>query len=265
MSEKNRTMGYGDANPMVYLLRNQNINRQTRIEAAWKRYPVWRVSPGESVSLEAFRTIDREAVERYHIPIELMMENAGLHLATVAAACLQMGETLLIGCGHGNNGGGGLVAARRLASWGFDVHVHLPESHLRPLPALQLKRALAVGVKNSLPGDPKVIIDAYLGSSQRLPLTTPILKLISHHNRSEAIRISLDLPTGFVPPYDSEFFRADLIVTLGALKNLLFEANQGARIFVADIGIPPELLKKHSPLLQVPFRLSPILACDVIV
>ena len=71
--------------------------------------------------------VDRIMMEDYNIPVELMMENAGLALARIAAKYLDSAEKSIgIVVGSGNNGGGGLVAARRLHSWGFDVLVIVP-------------------------------------------------------------------------------------------------------------------------------------------
>lgn len=66
--------------------------------------------------LEKFRQMDALAVEEYHLPIELMMENADLHLARLVTRILPDTGKVLMGIGTGNNGGGGLVAARRLSA-----------------------------------------------------------------------------------------------------------------------------------------------------
>jgi len=78
------------------------------------------------LSLDDFRQMDYYAVEEYHLPIELMMENAGLQLARLVARSAEPGAIILVGCGNGNNGGGGLVCARRLSAWGYDVYLDFP-------------------------------------------------------------------------------------------------------------------------------------------
>ena len=75
----------------------------------------------KSLSLAAFKEMDYLAVEKYNLPIELMMENAGLQLANIVANSASKSSFILIGAGNGNNGGGDLVAARRLAAWGYKV------------------------------------------------------------------------------------------------------------------------------------------------
>ena len=64
----------------------------------------------KSLSLESFKEMDYLAVEKYALPIELMMENAGLQLARLITFSATKNSKILIGIGNGNNGGGGLVA-----------------------------------------------------------------------------------------------------------------------------------------------------------
>ena len=106
------------------------------------------------------------------VPVELMMEHAGNNLARL---CVDLTPTpdgaFRVITGSGNNGGGGIVAARRLKSWGHDVIIYLPrgEANLRPVPLEQLKRAKRTGVDlvDGLPEasteQPCLVIDAYLG------------------------------------------------------------------------------------------------------
>jgi NAD(P)H-hydrate epimerase len=71
------------------------------------------------LTLDTFVAMDDVAVNDYHLPIELMMENAGLCLARLTALQMPRPAKVVIGIGIGNNGGGGLVAARRLSAWGL--------------------------------------------------------------------------------------------------------------------------------------------------
>src|SRR5256885_859792 len=62
------------------------------------------------------REIDRRAIEEYHIPGIVLMENAARALTDVAIEMLggMKYPSVLIVCGGGNNGGDGLAAARHL-------------------------------------------------------------------------------------------------------------------------------------------------------
>lgn len=194
--------------------------------------------PTQALSLESFKKMDYLAVEKYDLPIELMMENAGLQLARLTALKASKYSKITVGVGNGNNGGGGLVAARRLAAWGFDVHLDLAVDITKDLPSTQLKRAVLFGAKKGLPAKTDIWIDAYLGFSQRLPLAPAFLERIALANESSAHRISLDIPIGISEDKRQPMFKANQIVTLAAPKKILEVLSTEIEIFIADLGIP---------------------------
>lgn len=198
----------------------------------------------QALSLESFKKMDYLVVEKYGLPIELMMENAGLQLARLTASKATRDSKITIGVGNGNNGGGGLVAARRLAAWGFDVFLDIPVDITKPLPKTQLDRALLFGAKQGLPTRTDIWIDAYLGFSQRLPLSTVFLEIIALANASTANRISLDIPIGISQDMNQPMFKAHQIMTLAAPKKILEMLRPDTEIFIADIGIPNTIYKK---------------------
>ena len=188
--------------------------------------------------------MDRKAIHEYSIPIELMMENAGLQLARMVAMHASKGNTILIGVGTGNNGGGGLVAARRLAGWGYQVYLDIPDPKLKDLPASQLKRALAFGIRSNSVDQPVVFVDAYFGFSQRLPLPNLFLQALNNPDISNAFKISLDLPSGFDKKTLNSSFIPNCILTLAAAKTELIQSDLESEIYVADIGIPLQIYKE---------------------
>ncbi|RCW38334.1 NAD(P)H-hydrate epimerase [Marinilabilia salmonicolor] len=207
-------------------------------------FPELKFSLEQALELEQFREMDYYAVENYYLPIELMMENAGLHLARLTATISRPGSTIKIGVGNGNNGGGGLVAARRLASWGYKVFVDPFVEITKPLPKTQLQRALEFGALQKSVKNPDVWIDAYLGFSQKLPLAPELLQRIENANKGSSINISLDIPTGFSGERNTFTFKASKVLTLAAPKKILFHLPAQIDVLVADIGIPAEVYKK---------------------
>ncbi|CAZ97961.1 NAD(P)H-hydrate epimerase [Zobellia galactanivorans] len=191
-----------------------------------------------SLSLEAFKEMDYWAVEKYKLSIELMMENAGLQLARLVAKKATQSSVVTIGVGNGNNGGGGLVAARRLAAWGFKVYLDVVVPITKDLPKTQLERALLFGAKEGIPETTDIWVDAYLGFSQRLPLSDAFAKSIGLANASSAFRISLDIPIGISKNGELSGFEADQVMTLAAPKTILEQLPSGIEVFVADLGIP---------------------------
>ena len=197
--------------------------------------------------------MDDLAIHKYGLTIELMMENAGLQLARLINQYATKQSNIFIGIGIGNNGGGGLVAARRLAGWGFSVNLDIPDAHLKSLPARQLDRALAAGATVGPFTSADIIVDAYFGFSQRLPLPESYLASINKANQHSALKISLDLPSGFNKETGEVLFRPDLILTLAAPKTELIKFGFGPILQIADIAIPQELYD-HFDILQPPFQ-----------
>lgn len=70
--------------------------------------------------------IDRLMIEDYGIQLIQMMENAGRNLADLTGHLIgasPSGRIICVVCGRGNNGGGGMVAARHLHNRGAIVHI----------------------------------------------------------------------------------------------------------------------------------------------
>ncbi|NOR76477.1 MAG: NAD(P)H-hydrate epimerase [Draconibacterium sp.] len=212
----------------------------------------------KALELDSFREMDYYAVNNFNLPIELMMENAGLQLANLIASISQKEQIIKVGVGNGNNGGGGLVAARRLAAWGYSVHLDFFTGITKEIPATQLKRAVKFGAKIETIKNPDVWIDAYLGFSQHLPLNNSLLKIIEKANSSSAIKVSLDIPTGFLGDTNSLYFQAEKILTLAASKKVLYNLNSNPEIYIADIGIPKEVYEKFG-VKYLPFNKSNII------
>lgn len=211
-----------------------------------------------SISIDRFKEMDELAIRKYGLTIELMMENAGLQLARLISQHATRQAKIHIGIGKGNNGGGGLVAARRLAGWGFQVLLDIPDTDLRSLPGLQLNRTLAAGASVGPIGEADIFVDAYFGFSQKLPLPESYLDSIRKAMQYPAFRISLDLPSGFNKVTGTLLFSPDLILTMAAPKTELITLGYGPILHIADISIPLELYE-HFGILQPAFQQSGII------
>lgn len=201
------------------------------------KYPEITFHKQKALELSDFRDMDYFAIKNFNITIELMMENAGLHLADLISKFASKNQSIRIGIGNGNNGGGGLVAARRLVAWGYSIHIDLFTDITKELPLVQLDRALKFGAKISVLENPDFWIDAYLGFSQRPPLSESLSNTLEKANNSKAVKISLDIPTGFIGNEHLPYFKADKILTLAAPKKILFNL-KNTELYVADLGIP---------------------------
>ena len=77
-------------------------------------------------SVSEMRALDRTAIEEFGIAEELLMENAGQAVYFVMLNQLGIaGKRFVLFCGTGNNGGDGLVVARKIHSNGGAVKVFL--------------------------------------------------------------------------------------------------------------------------------------------
>lgn len=207
-------------------------------------FPEIVIKKDDALELEQFKEMDYYAVTNYNVPIELMMENAGLHLASLVANFAEVGSNIRIGVGNGNNGGGGLVAARRLCGWGYNVYLDIISDINKNLPSLQLDRAIKFGASLDKFEDYQIWVDAYLGFSQRLPLPEELLTRINEANGSKVLKISLDIPSGFQGIKSSDYFKPDKVLTLAAPKKLLYNLDNSVEIFIADIGIPGDVYSR---------------------
>lgn len=217
------------------------------------------IPKSQSLALSRFKEMDYYAVENYALPIELMMENAGLQLANlIAHSAKEVHSKIVIGIGNGNNGGGGLVAARRLAAWGYKVYLDLSTEINKALPKRQLERAIKFGAISDTISDPDIWVDAYLGFSQRLPLRSNLLERVENANQCHCQRISLDIPTGFLGELSTPFFQAHKILTLAAPKKILYHLSADTEVYIADLGIPKAVYEQFNVEIP-PFHTNNIL------
>ena len=207
--------------------------------------------------------VDRIMVEDFRIPIELMMEHAGLNLANLAVNLSgnKLSKYVII-AGTGSNAGGGIVAARRLASWGLNVEIILPKGvgKLNAVPKDQYIRAKHLGIKivDELPEDyldfkdESFFIDAYLGYGFT-PRQDEISKKVFNFLSNLHVLLSLDIPSGLDATTGKNYSGINPIatLTLGFVKKglLITERKNIGTLLVADIGIPLsiyyDILRNH--------------------
>ena len=205
--------------------------------------------------------VDRLMIDEFGIALIQMMENAGRHLARLAAVCFlkttNESPKVTILCGSGGNGGGGLVCARRLAAWGVDVQVALSKEAalFSGVPAHQLhilhKMRVPVLSVTELrrKSNAHLIIDTIIGYSLKGPPTGSAAQMIRWANKQPLPILSLDIPSGVEGSTGDVYepaIRARATMTLALPKKGLFTPSapkQAGQLYLADIGVPPELYK----------------------
>jgi NAD(P)H-hydrate epimerase len=226
--------------------------------------------PDEQVGAPAITTeqmveVDRLMIEEYGITLMQMMENAGRNLAELARRMLGgqvQGRNIAVLCGSGNNGGGGMAAARHLSNWGADMQVFLaaPPERLKEIPAHQWRILQAIGLdRNEVPDLKKadLILDSLLGYGVTGDPRGMIADWIERANISGRPALSLDTPSGLDTTFGvpgNPCLRAEATLTLALPKiGLLSEEAKPyvGKLFLGDIGVPPGLysrigIKLHS-------------------
>jgi NAD(P)H-hydrate epimerase len=231
--------------------------------------------------------VDRLAIEDYGITLLQMMEQAGSHLAEVAR--LELGgdlrqQSIVVAVGPGNNGGGGLVAARHLMNRGASVRVVLARPALRMTEAgrHQLATLISMGasccvVTYDLTDEEleqalaraDLVVDAILGYNIHGAPRGEIERLVGFIVRSKRPVLSLDVPTGLDPDTGSAsgiVIRARATVTLALPKRgLLAPAGTGptGRLYLADIGLPAAVYAQLGIDVGPLFVAGRIIALDV--
>jgi NAD(P)H-hydrate epimerase len=211
--------------------------------------------------------VDRIMIEDMGILLIQMMELAGLRLAELARRRLggQVSDRrIAVLCAGGNNGGGGMVAARHLHNWGAKVHVSLTadSTRLKDVPAHQWRILQAIGLTGgSAPDLAKfdLILDALIGYGIRGEPQGQVADWIEKANQSMRPVLALDVPSGLDATTGisgGSCIRAIATLTLALPKTGLREII--ARPFVgdlylADIGVPPEVYRQLGLEVQLPF------------
>ena len=190
------------------------------------------------------------------LPAHALIERAGWAVARLALAVSPHAQRIWIAAGGGNNGGDGLIAARRLLQAGKAVKVSLfgDASRMPPDAAHALAAAQAAGVavdtSDTAPDDADLIIDALLGLGGRTAPRGRIAAAIASINRSRRPVLAVDLPSGL--PADTgcaaghETMRADNTLSLLTLKPGVFTADgrdRAGRVWFDALGADSQLLE----------------------
>ena len=206
--------------------------------------------------------VNRAMVEDYKIDLVQMMEIAGRNLAHLARVRFlnidPVGKKIVVLVGAGGNGGGALVAARRLHTWGAKVQVFLTQPGLafKQGPGYQLDILKRMKIPVTLPAGlsqverPDLIIDEVIGYPLAGKPEGPAADLIDWANGQGVAILSMDVPSGVEPTTGMIFdtaIRATATMTLALPKESLrapgVEKHVG-ELYLADIGVPPSLYEK---------------------
>lgn len=197
---------------------------------------------------KSVETIDKSAVERFHLSNEILMENAASAIEQIIDERVSAPNALIIiVCGRGDNGADGFALARRLSAK-YNIKVFAPESLANrtqsDLNALQRERFEAVGGKfidKLFSCD--MIVDCLFGSGFSGEIDSQIGDLIAQMNAIGRLKIACDISSGLLATNaksiesksDFGIFKADITIAMGALKSAYF--SDFAKDFVGEIAV----------------------------
>lgn len=193
------------------------------------------------------REIDKQTINVYGIPAQVLMDHAGKAVADESLKLLtNKKKKIAVFCGPGNNGGDGLAAARWLYHYREMVEVFFVGNLERASLETRLNFAIIENlhipmqkVQDNWPALKEqiryfnVVIDALLGTGSYGPIQGLYKKIIDDLNESGVKIVSVDIPSGL---------NADTGQALGSCINAAVTVALG----FSKIGFGQPTAKKHT-------------------
>ena len=223
------------------------------------------------LTAKQMREADRYTIDEIGLPGIVLMENAGAAVAEVIRDRYPAAKRLVVFCGKGNNGGDGLVVARRLLAGSPLVVLACARADVTGDPRVYLEAfergggavIEAAGVedwRSLVPGLARsdLIVDALLGTGLKLRpegVLADAIAAIRTLAKGGVPVVAVDLPSG-VPSDGDEMswpaVEAAVTVTFVAPKygHVLPPAcDHVGELVVADIGVPASAVARTTPTL----------------
>lgn len=194
------------------------------------------------------RSLDKRAIEEFHLTEDILMENASLGLKNYITKKFKKNSSILIVCGSGNNGADGISLARLLQNK-FKVSLYIVNEPKTEIGKLQLKRAKSINVNfvNQI-FQADVVVDCLFGTGLNKELDEDSISLINSLNNLNSFKIACDIPSGLnsLGQITQTAFKADITITMGALKTALLTdiaKDFVGKIKVANLGLPEDIFQ----------------------
>ena len=220
--------------------------------------------------VEEMKDLDRRATEEFGISEDILMENAGQAVYYVISQELGIkGNKFVVFCGGGNNGGDGLVVARKIHSSGGEVKVLLLDDEARFKGAarknfeivsrMPIEMCRVSSIDSVMPDlfDCDAIVDAIFGTGLVRKVSGIYRDVIQLINESQTTVFSVDIPSGISGDTGEVMgvaVEADYTVTFGLPKlgNMLYPGYEHCgKLYVSHISFPPALYDSESAKVAV--------------
>jgi hydroxyethylthiazole kinase-like uncharacterized protein yjeF len=215
--------------------------------------------------VDEMRDLDRRATEEFGISQDLLMENAGQAVYFVMLQEFGIkNNKFIVFCGGGNNGGDGLVVARKIQSSGGEARVFLVDDEAKFRGAakknfeivsrmpIEMSRVDSIDSIRSEVLDSDVIVDAIFGTGLIREVSGIYKDVIQLINESQSTIFSVDIPSGIngdTGEMMGAAVEADYTVTFGLPKlgNMLYPGYEHCgKLYVSHISFPPALYNSDS-------------------
>jgi NAD(P)H-hydrate epimerase len=215
--------------------------------------------------VDEMKNLDRRATEEFGISEDLLMENAGE--AVYFVMLQEFGITdnkFVVLCGGGNNGGDGLVIARKIHSNGGEAKVFLLDDEtkfkgaarknfeiLSRMP-IEISKVSSIDPIESAVLNSNAVVDAIFGTGLTREVSGIYKDAIRLVNESQGMVFSVDIPSGIngnTGEVMGTAVKADYTITFGLPKigNMLYPGyDHCGKLYVSHISFPPSLYNATS-------------------
>ncbi len=213
-------------------------------------------------------SLDKRCYDEFNLSEDILMEHAAYSIKQYISDNFSNDKTILIVCGTGNNGADGITLARLLYKT-YDVKLYIPFSVKSKMAKLQLSRVEKLGLQRvNYICSCDIAVDCLFGTGLKSEMNSISTEIISLLNRLDAFKIACDIPSGINKDglILNLAFKADLTITMGALKTALFSdmvKDYIGDIIVCNLGIHRDLYEAKSNIhlleisdLKLPLRTS---------
>ncbi|MBA4744594.1 MAG: NAD(P)H-hydrate dehydratase [Muricauda sp.] len=206
---------------------------------------------------------DKSTIQREQITSDALMERAATQLFEWLHSRLRGTQVnIQLFCGIGNNGGDGMVLARKLHEHDYSIKVHVvnysekrSEDFLLNLERLKDIKVWPdfINKESDLPqiSPNDIVVDAIFGIGLNRAPDDWVGNLIRHINNSRAFTLSVDVPSGLPMdrnPWKSEYvIRASYVLSFQVPKLVFFLPETGIYVNqweIVDIGLDQDFLNK---------------------
>ena len=213
------------------------------------------------LTAQQVREWDQYTMEHEPVSSVDLMERAAKKCTEWILLQFSPGTHFNIFCGKGNNGGDGMAIARMLLQNGFPVSVYVFENGKRASTDFQLNLAKLQAVTTDIfllesgehfpaLSSSDIIIDALLGTGLHHPLEGLASEIVKHINKTNALVISIDMPSGMFADRTSLGYvkvKADHTLTFQTYKTGLLLQENGpytGHVHLIDIGLHPGFISE---------------------